>query len=200
MSPRSAQANQRLHEEQKERILAAALPVFVQKGLAATRMTDIATAAKMGYGSVYHYFPDKEAIFTALIQREMEASAQHIREVLEMPGTPWERLEWWLSRAMIWVYKHPEVILFMTQVLINEPAHEQLRSLVYQLSRTSHQELRRLIVEGQEAGQVATGNPDQLVIAIQSCLQGFAIEAAFRQDHAREQFPDAQILLRLLRP
>src|ERR1700730_8079530 len=102
MSPRSPQANRHLHEEQKERILSAALPVFVQNGLTATKMADIAAAADMGYGSVYHYFPDKEAIFTALIQREMQANAQHVKAVLEMPGTPWERLEWWLSRAMIW--------------------------------------------------------------------------------------------------
>ncbi len=200
MSPRSAQANQRLHEEQKERILSAALPVFVHKGLAATRMADIAAAAEMGYGSVYHYFPDKEAIFTALIERSMQESRQHVRAMLEMAGSSWERLEWWLSHAMTWVRKHPEIILFMTQVLINEPAQQELRRLVYQLGRASHQELRRLIVEGQEAGQVVAGNPDQLVTAIQSCLQGFAIEAAFQQDHADEQFPDAQMLLRLLQP
>ena len=200
MSPRSPQANQRLHEAQKERILSAALPVFVQKGLTTTRMADIAAAADMGYGSVYHYFPDKEAIFTALIQREMEASAQHAKAALEMPGTPWERLEWWLSRSMAWVCKRPEIILFMTQILINEPAHQELRRLVYQLSRASHHELRRLIVEGQEAGQVVARNPDQLVIAIQSCLQGFAIEAAFQQDHTDGNLPDAQMLLRLLQP
>ncbi len=200
MSPRSPQANQRLHEEQKERILSAALPVFVQRGLAATRMADIAAAADMGYGSVYHYFPDKEAIFTALMQREMQASVQHAQEALERPGTPWERLEWWLSRAMTWVRKRPEVVLFMTQVLVNEPAHEALRGLVYQLSRAAHNELRRLIVQGQEAGQMVAGNPDQLVNAIQSCLQGFAIQAAFDQDHMGENLPDAQVLLRLLKP
>lgn len=200
MSPRSPQANQRLHAEQKERILSAALPVFVQKGLTATRMADIAAAADMGYGSVYHYFPDKDAIFTALIQREMEASVQHTKAALEMPGTPWERLEWWFSRSIEWVCKRPEIILFMAQILVNEPAHQELRKLVYQLSRASHQELRHLIVEGQEAGQVVAGNPDQLVIAIQSCLQGFAIEAALQPDYQVENLPDAQVLLRLLRP
>ena len=58
----------------------------------------------------------------------------------------------------------------------------------------------KLIVEGQEAGQVVAGNPDQLVIAIQSCLQGFAIEAAFQQDHTDGNLPNAQMLLRLLQP
>ncbi|QBD77396.1 TetR/AcrR family transcriptional regulator [Ktedonosporobacter rubrisoli] len=200
MSPRSVEANQRLHEEQRERILAAALPVFLRKGLTATKMADIAAAAEMGYGSVYHYFPDKEAIFTALIQREMQLGMQHAREAVERPGTPWERLEWWLSRAMTWVRKRPEVLVFMTQVLVNEPAHEQLRGLVYQLSRVTQTELQQLIVQGQEAGQVVAGNPDQLVNAIQSCLQGFAIQAAFDRELVEEGLPDAQMLLRILKP
>lgn len=199
MSPRSPQANQRLHEEQKERIRSAALPIFAQKGLAATKMADIASAAEMGYGSVYHYFPDKEAIFTALIEQMMQESIQHTQEALALPGTSWERLQWWFSRTMIWVRKHPEITLFITQVLTNEQEHRELRQLAYQLSRAAQKELRRLIVEGQEAGQVVSGNPDQLAMAIQSCLYGLAIEATFDPDQAREDFPEAEMLLRLLK-
>jgi AcrR family transcriptional regulator len=199
MSPRSTQENQRVHEEQKERILSAALPVFAQKGLAATRMADIAEAAAMGYGSVYHYFADKEAIFTALIEKSMQESAKNAQEALEKPGTAWERLHWWFSRAMTWTRKHPEIVLFLTQVLTNEPAHPELRTLVYQLSRVSHNDIRQLIVEGQAEGQVAAGNPDQLTIAVHSCLQGFAIEAALDPEQANEHAPDVEILLRLLK-
>jgi AcrR family transcriptional regulator len=199
MSPRSIQANQRLHEEQKKRILSAALPVFVQKGLAATRMADIAAAAEMGYGSVYHYFPDKEAIFTALIQEMIQSSIQHAQEALALPGSPWERLQWWFSRTITWVRKHPEITLFIAQVLTNEQEHRELRQLVYQLSRAAQKELRQLIVEGQEAGQVVSGNPDQLAMAIQSCLHGLAIEATFDPDQTREDFPQAEMLLRLLK-
>lgn len=199
MSPRSTLANQRLHEEQKERILSAALPLFAQKGLVATKMADIASAAEMGYGSVYHYFPDKEAIFTALIERMIQESSQHMQEALALPGTPWERLQWWLSRTMIWVRKHPEITLFITQVLTNEQEHWELRQLAYQLSRAAQNELRRLLVEGQQAGQVVSGNPDRLAMAIQSCLHGLAIEATFDPDRAREDFPDAEMLLRLLK-
>ncbi len=199
MSPRSTQENQRLHEEQKERILSAALPVFAQKGLVATRMADIAAAAEMGYGSVYHYFPDKEAIFTMLIQRMMQASLQFTQQALVMPGAPWERLRWWVSGSINWVRQHPEIALFITQVLSNEAEHQDLRHLVYQLRRTALNELQRLIVEGQEAGQVVSGNADQLAIAVQSCLHGFAIEAAFDPEWAHEHFPDAELLLRLLK-
>lgn len=199
MSPRSLQATQRLHEEQKERILLAALPVFVSKGLAAARMADIAAAAEMGYGSVYHYFPDKEAIFTALIERMVQESRQHVQEALARSGTPWERLHWWLDRTMTWTRKHPEITLFITQILTNEQEYRELRALAYQLSRAAQADLRQLIVQGQQAGQVVAGNPKQLAMAIQSWLHGLAIEATLGPDRAAEDFPDAEVLLRLLK-
>lgn len=199
MSPRSIQANQRLHEEQKERILSAALPVFVSKGLAATRMADIATAAEMGYGSVYHYFPDKEAIFTALIERMVQESRQHVQEALARSGTPWERLHWWLDRTMAWTRKHPEITLFITQILTNEQEYQELRVLAYQLSRAAQEDLRQLIVQGQQAGQMVAGNPDQLAMTIQSWLHGLAIEATLGPDRTDEDFPDTEVLMRLLK-
>jgi AcrR family transcriptional regulator len=199
MSPRSLQANQRLHEAQKERILSAALPLFAQQGLAATKMADIASAAEMGYGSVYHYFPDKEAIFTALIERMMQESIQHTHEALAMLGTPWERLHWWFSRTLLWVQKHPEITLFITQVLSNAQEHKELRQLAYHLTQAAQQEVRCLIVKGQEAGQVIAGDADQLAMVIQFCLHGLAIEAAFAPDQERPAFPDATLLLRFLK-
>jgi hypothetical protein len=129
----------------------------------------------------------------------MLESAKNAQEALEKPGTAWERLHWWFSRAITWTRKHPEIVLFMTQVLTNEPTHPELRALVYQLSRVSYNDIRQLIVEGQEAGQIAAGNPDQLTIAVHSCLQGFALEAALDPEQANEHVPDVEILLRLLK-
>ena len=56
MSPRTEETNQHIREEQRERILNAAGTVFARKGFTDTKMTDIATAAKVSYGLAYHYF------------------------------------------------------------------------------------------------------------------------------------------------
>lgn len=49
-------------------ILAAALKLFSRFGYNGTSIRDIAEAARASTGNVYHHFPDKEAIFIALIE------------------------------------------------------------------------------------------------------------------------------------
>jgi len=56
----------------RAQILAAALKLFSRVGYHGTSLRDIARAAKASTGNVYHHFPDKEAIFTALIEGYLE--------------------------------------------------------------------------------------------------------------------------------
>ena len=46
----------------RQEILAAAIAVFGEKGYHAAKMADIAVAAGMGKGTLYEYFPTKEAL------------------------------------------------------------------------------------------------------------------------------------------
>ena len=63
-------------EEKSERsrraVLDAALELFAHQGYRATAVRDIADKAGVSTGNVYHHFPDKEAIFLALIDEYME--------------------------------------------------------------------------------------------------------------------------------
>lgn len=63
-------------EKSKQLILDAALKLFSHKGYGATSVRDIAEEAELSKGNVYHHFPDKEAIFRALIDRYFEAMSQ----------------------------------------------------------------------------------------------------------------------------
>jgi AcrR family transcriptional regulator len=49
-------------------LLDAALAVFAEKGFAAARMEDIAARAGAAKGTVYLYYPSKEAVFEALVR------------------------------------------------------------------------------------------------------------------------------------
>jgi len=61
-----------LREDRSERcrrvVLDAALRLFSRHGYGATSVRQIAEEAKVSVGAVYHHFPDKEAIFRALIE------------------------------------------------------------------------------------------------------------------------------------
>jgi AcrR family transcriptional regulator len=47
----------------KDTIVTAAISVFARKGYAAARIVDVALAAGIGKGTIYEYFPSKEALF-----------------------------------------------------------------------------------------------------------------------------------------
>ena len=55
-----------------EKILDALQELLVNKKLQTISVSEIAQAAKMGKGSIYYYFPSKDAIFEALIQRNYQ--------------------------------------------------------------------------------------------------------------------------------
>lgn len=63
-------------EKSRSQILDAALKLFSHRGYGATSVRDIAEEAGLSKGNVYHHFPDKEAIFRALIDRYFEAMSQ----------------------------------------------------------------------------------------------------------------------------
>jgi AcrR family transcriptional regulator len=52
-----------------DEVLDAALELFIEKGFAATRVDDIAKRAGLSKGTVYLYFPSKEALLEGLVRR-----------------------------------------------------------------------------------------------------------------------------------
>jgi AcrR family transcriptional regulator len=79
---RTPPPNGRRRRNQKERskrsrgqILDAALKLFSTKGYHGTSIRDIAVAARVSTGNVYHQFPDKETVFRTLLDRYWEAVA-----------------------------------------------------------------------------------------------------------------------------
>jgi Transcriptional regulator len=59
----------RLPEERPAQILEAALDVFAERGLGAARLEDIARRAGLSKGTIYLYFPNKEALFQEVIRQ-----------------------------------------------------------------------------------------------------------------------------------
>lgn len=53
----------------REHILDAALRLFAHQGYRGTNLREVASAANLSTGNVYHLFPDKESIFRALLDR-----------------------------------------------------------------------------------------------------------------------------------
>ncbi|HET7550250.1 MAG TPA: TetR/AcrR family transcriptional regulator [Gemmatimonadaceae bacterium] len=76
----------RLPEERPRQIIEAALEVFSEHGLAAARLEDIAKLAGVSKGTIYLYFPNKEALFSEMV-REMVGESITSAEIRITGGT-----------------------------------------------------------------------------------------------------------------
>jgi TetR/AcrR family transcriptional regulator len=89
---RAATPRRRRPDERPSQILEAALDVFGEKGLAAARLDDIAKRAKLAKGTIYLYFPNKDALFRAVIRSTLVAELERAESLLAT-GSAEEQLE-----------------------------------------------------------------------------------------------------------
>jgi TetR/AcrR family transcriptional regulator, acrAB operon repressor len=61
-------------ERSRRQVLDAALQLFSRQGYRATSVREIADAAGVSTGNVYHHFPDKESIFNTLLDELWNAA------------------------------------------------------------------------------------------------------------------------------
>jgi AcrR family transcriptional regulator len=82
------------HDAMRTRLLTVAAEVFAARGYAATGMRDLAAAAGVSTGSLYHYFPDKRSLFERLVERTVDADLVDLEQALgSAPPSVLARLE-----------------------------------------------------------------------------------------------------------
>lgn len=69
----------------RERILAGAAQVFAEYGYASGTTDRIAAEAGLSIGSLYQYFPNKDAILLVLVRSHLDETADVARETLAEP-------------------------------------------------------------------------------------------------------------------
>lgn len=84
--PRSPKDNLEIRCVRQEEILAAAARVFASKGLAKAKISEIAKAAGLSHGLLYHYFESKEAIFEAIVDQMIAKIDADLDADAELPA------------------------------------------------------------------------------------------------------------------
>jgi AcrR family transcriptional regulator len=197
--PRTTEANQRIREAQREKILEAARKVFACKGKAAT-IADVAAEAEISQGLAYRYFSSKEALFQALAEHTMQSILTVVQRIMERPGTPGERLEFLISRIVKGRREQREIFQLFDQVFSEEAAPDEVREIARRQGQALQGMVRQLIVEGQATGEVAADDPDQLITVIFACLRGLVMLALRNPERFNQHMPDATLIMRILKP
>ena len=76
----------------RQKLLEVARELFAHKGLEATTMNDIAAASGRGRRTLYTYFRNKEEIYYAVIEEELERLSEKMDAVASMDVEPEEKI------------------------------------------------------------------------------------------------------------
>jgi AcrR family transcriptional regulator len=79
-------------QQRREAILDAAAPVFARHGYQSTEIQLVADACGVGKGTIYLYFPGKEALFLAAVDRGMRRLCAAIETAIEGIGDPLDQI------------------------------------------------------------------------------------------------------------
>jgi AcrR family transcriptional regulator len=82
----------RRKEARPGEIIAAGLAEFAEKGFAATRLEDVGTRAGVSKGTIYLYFPSKEALFEAAVRERLVTLMEGLAEEATAHDGPVEDL------------------------------------------------------------------------------------------------------------
>jgi AcrR family transcriptional regulator len=196
--PRTAAANQLVKDSRREAILAAARQVFATKGLGATRVSDIAAEARISQGLVYHYFSNKDNLFTEIVEEALRGFTSLAEEAARAPGSAWQRLEGLCEQMLAGVLRAPEYPLVIMQAFTSDAVPAEARAAVERYGRESMRHMVALIRAGQADGDVAGGNPIELALAFSACIQGVAM-SRLQMRGPDAPLPRAETILRLLK-
>lgn len=102
-------------EQRRTEILAVATRIFAERGYQVADMQAVADAAGVGKGTVYRYFPTKEALFTETLHHNLEALRQSVDRARRQPEDPLEQLREGMRAYLLFFEKNPDLIELFIQ-------------------------------------------------------------------------------------
>ncbi|HNO32643.1 MAG TPA: TetR/AcrR family transcriptional regulator [Anaerolineales bacterium] len=198
---RNQETNQKLKDERREQILSAALLLFASKGLAATKVSDIADAAGMSQGLMYHYFKAKEEIFIELIRSAFEKINFACSELERMPDPPQEKIRMALAALLQGIQEnadHARYHLLIAQATASEAIPPEARAIIERENQLPYECIARIMQQGQREGSIRAHDTQELSLVFWSSIRGLAIYRALHGESYRS--PDPELLMRVFLP
>ena len=192
-TPRSART--------RERILAAATEVFARRGFHGARVADIAEAAGIAYGLVYHHFRNKEEILAAIFGERWGDYVDYLNELGRVPAPFRERIA---KLVHFWVETYRNEPHLMT-VMINEisRSYEFLESHDLGTVLVTFDAIEQLLVEARDRGEVRADVDARLISyaiigVAEMVLTGYVLDTLHRDTRDAFAADERQLVSMLL--
>jgi AcrR family transcriptional regulator len=189
-SPRK-QPRQARSKAMVDAILDAAARVFVEDGLEAATTNRIAREAGVSVGSLYQYFPSKQAVLVELHRREIERGNDLILNKLSDSSQPdiRKRVEGLIHAMIAYYAADPEFHCLLIQ-------HTAYTGLDMQVQATENHAAE--IVRGLLRAQGFQGDADAAAFVLVHAVQGVTLARAMREPRGIDDGSLARELVKML--
>ena len=93
--------------DRRDAILKHAAELFATQGIRATTVREIGELADVHAGSLYHWFPSKDAVVAELLAGYMANIHQRFTGVVDSANTPLEAIEGFIDATLAVIEEHP---------------------------------------------------------------------------------------------
>lgn len=196
--PRNKEENQRIKDKRREQILSVALKIFARNGLAATKISDIALAAGISQGLIYHYYKSKEDIFVELIGFAFDRINQACLWLESQPLPPAEKIEFAIRELLRLLDEDENAAryhLLIAQATATEAIPNEAKKIIKLKNTLPYESIERIMAAGQNEGTIKQNNTRELALVFWTSINGLAIYKAI---HGKKfKAPDASILINM---
>lgn len=175
VAARAGPARRRRDPGKRDAIFYAAIELFAARGFASASMRDIAARAGVGLGTIYDYFPGKDAILLHFLREVLEYLCWTLEEAGRAEADPAGALRRALRMQIDYLGENPDVARITVEASrLGAPGLAPL----YGLMARYQELLAALLRDAQEAGQTGRSlapriAADALVGALLSSLLGW---------------------------
>jgi len=195
MCPKNLTLREQQSLQTRQALLASSLELFVRKGFAGTTVRDIAKAARVSPGLMFHYFPSKDALLQAHV-RVMANGMDSVSERLRSSTAPLKTFNE-IAQSTLDSFAETyskNLFLLASQVLSLDSIPLAAKKMI---SRTKIIDASAaLISAGQNKGEIKRGDPYALAVAFWGALQGIAEILVWSPG---KPIPDPDYIVSLLR-
>lgn len=191
------QPKTRIQQKNTSAILDAALDVFSQYGFRGSTLDQIAAKAGLSKPNLLYYFPSKDAIHAALLERILDTWDEPLAQI-DPDGDPEEEIMRYVMSKLEAARDYPrESRLFANEILHGAP---NIKSLLEGEIKDLVDEKAAVIQGWVDTGKIADLHPYHLIFSIWALTQNYAdFDVQVRVtlgEEGQDPFPGAETFLR----
>lgn len=182
-------------EKREEEIIIAALNLFVEKGYANTKTSEISEAVHISEGLLFHYFKSKET----LLEKLVDIAAKENENWLDLDSIDPIAYFEQVASSVLNCLKEDETSAKFFLLIAQLKQKTGIPTHIYELIKEQEEkvnEVVRIIEKGQRMGSIREGNSHALAYLFCNTLQTAAIQQTIHKD---VPLPEPQWIVDILR-